>query len=71
MRIDFGARPRKNAQNTRGIFMPDEKQPKKMGELERAIDDFLQENWRALFMIAFILFCFWGGCQNESMPYSK
>lgn len=51
--------------------MKDQKQPKKMGELERAIDDFLQENWRALFMIAFILFCFWAGCQNDPAPYSK
>lgn len=44
---------------------------KRPGELERAIDDFIQENWRGLLLIAIIVFCFWAGIQNEPVPYSK
>lgn len=51
--------------------MANSKQPKKPSDTERAIDDFIQENWRGLLLIAIIVFCFWAGIQNEPVPYSK
>lgn len=57
-----------NAVYPQGNFMPDQKKP---SELERAIDDFIQENWRGLLLIAIIIFCFWAGIQSDPAPYSK